>query len=116
MTPAEVKATREALGLSSQWLADRWGVALYSVQRWERSRALPEELAVDVEGLVSRMRDDIDRAAFGGGDRVLAVPRPDAESPDEMPPAHHRAVACAAARRTGARIVFSRTTTSAAAP
>lgn len=106
MTPAEFKATREALGLTSQWLADRWGVALYSVQRWERSRTLPEELAIDVEGLVSRMRDDIDRAAFGGGDRVIEVPRTDAESPDEMPAAYHRAVALAAARRTGARIVY----------
>lgn len=114
MTPAEFKATREALGLSSQWLADRWGVALYSVQRWERSRALPEELAVDIEGLVTRMRDEVDRAAFGGGDRVIEVPRTDAESPDEMPAAYHRAVACAAARRTGARIAF--TTTSAATP
>ena len=81
-------------------------MALYSVQRWERSRALPEELANDVEGLVSRMRDDIDRAAFGG-DRVIEVPRTDAESPDEMPAAYHRAVALAVARETGARIVYA---------
>lgn len=106
MTPAEFKATRETLGLSSQWLADRWGVALYSVQRWERSRALPEELAIDIEGLVTRMRDEVDRAAFGGGARVIEVPRMDVESPDEMPAAYHRAVAFAAARRTGARIVY----------
>lgn len=107
MTPAELKATREALGLSSQWLADRWGVALYSVQRWERGRTLPEELAIDVEGLVSRMRDDVDRASFGGGDRVIEVPRTDTESPDEMPAAYHRAVALAVARETGARIVYT---------
>lgn len=107
MTPAEFKATREALGLSSQWLADRWGVALYSVQRWERSRALPEELAIDIEGLVTRMRDEVDRAAFGGGDLVIEVPRTDAESPDEMPAAYHRAVAFAVARVTGARIVYA---------
>lgn len=106
MTPAEFKATRESLGLSSQWLADRWGVALYSVQRWERGRTLPEELSIDIEGLVSKMRDDIDRAAFGGGGRVIEVPRTDAESPDEMPSAYHRAVAIAVARRTGARIVY----------
>lgn len=106
MTPAEFKATREALGLSSQWLADRWGVALYSVQRWERSRTLPEELSLDIEGLVRRMEVDVDRTAFGGGDRIIEVPRTDAESPDEMPAAYHRAVALAVARRTGARIVY----------
>lgn len=108
MTPAEFKATREALGLSSQWLADRWGVALYSVQRWERSRTLPDELSADIDGLVGRMRDEIDRAAFGGGDRVIEVPRTDAESPDEMPAAYHRAIALAVARETGARIVYAR--------
>lgn len=107
MTPAELKSTREALGLSSQWLADRWGVALYSVQRWERGRTLPEELAVDLEGLVRRMGVDVERMSLGGGDRVIEVPRTDAESPDEMPAAYHRAVALAVARETGARIVYA---------
>lgn len=106
MTPAEFKATREALGLSSQWLADRWGVALYSVQRWERSRTLPEDLSRDIDGLIRRMEVDVDRAAFGGGDRIIEVPRTDADSPDEMPASYHRAVALAASRLTGARIVY----------
>ena len=106
MTPAELKSTREALGLSSHWLADRWGVALYSVQRWERGRTLPEELAIDLESLVRRMGVDVERMSLGG-DRVIEVPRTDAESPDEMPAAYHRAVALAVARETGARIVYA---------
>lgn len=107
MTPAEFKCTRESLGLSSQWLANRWGVALYSVQRWEKSRQLPEELAIDLEGIIEKMRREIDEASFGGGDRLIEVPRTDDESPDDMPAAYHRAVALAVARSTGARIVYA---------
>ncbi len=107
MTPAEFKCYRESLGLSAQWLADRWGVATYSVQRWERSRSLPEELAIDLEGIERRMYVEIESGSMGGGDRVIEVPRTDEDSPDGMPAAYHRAVALAVARRTGARIVFS---------
>lgn len=105
MTPAELKATREALGLSSQWLADRWGVALYSVQRWERNRAVPAELARDFESIEARFRDEV-ATGIAGAAASLAIPRVDADSPDGFPAAYHRAVALRIAEATGARLVF----------
>ena len=35
MTPAENKALRESMGLTLKWLAERWGVTVQSVKRWE---------------------------------------------------------------------------------
>lgn len=106
MTPAELKCARERLGLTTQWLADKWGVALYSVKRWETSRTVPDDLAADVEAMLGRMDGAIESGRFCA-DRVIEVPRTDADSPDVMPAAYHRAVALEVARETGARIRFS---------
>lgn len=35
MTPIELKAVREWLGVTAEWLADHLGVALRTVRRWE---------------------------------------------------------------------------------
>jgi len=101
MTPAEFKARRERMGLSAQ----RWGVSLLSVQRWERNRAIPDALAADFESIEDAFRDAVDTGAWVERG-VLAVPRVDAESLDGYPSAYHRAVALAIAERTGARIEF----------
>ena len=105
MTPAELKCARERLGLTTQWLADRWGVALYSVKRWETSRTVPDDLAADVEVMLDRMDGAIESGRFCA-DRVIEVPRTDAESPGGMPAAYHRAVAFEVARETGARLKY----------
>lgn len=48
-TAAEFRIDREALGLSAEWLADRLGVALKTVQRWENGhRAIPEGVVVEM--------------------------------------------------------------------
>lgn len=106
MTSAEFKCVRESLGLSSQWLADRWGVALFSVQRWERERVLPDELEADLCSLVARFKNAVQDGVMNAGDRYVEVPRTEDQSPDEMPAAYHRAVALAVVRRTGARIAY----------
>lgn len=104
MTPAEFKCRREALGLPARWLSDRWGVAVHSVQRYEQSRTLPEELEEDFES-IEQLADDMAAAlAESGGD--VQVPMTDAESPDSMPAAFHRAVALRATRMSGGRIVY----------
>lgn len=104
MTPAELKSRREALGLPVRWLAERWGVSTVTVQRWERDRAVPTELADDLRG-IELAADDLARGlADAGGD--VAVPATDAESPDGMPAAYHRAVALRAVARSGGRIVY----------
>lgn len=106
MTSAEFKCVREGLGLTSQWLADRWGVALFSVQRWEKERVLPGDLEADLCSLVARFESAVLDGVASAGDRYVEVPRTDDQSPDEMPAAYHRAVALAVARRTGARIAY----------
>lgn len=46
MTPAELKTLRESLGLTAQWLADRAGVQLRTVQYWEAGRSrVPDDVA-----------------------------------------------------------------------
>lgn len=46
MTPAELKTIRESLGLTAQWLADRAGVQLRTVQYWEAGRTrVPDDVA-----------------------------------------------------------------------
>ena len=105
MTPAELKARREALGLPARWLADRWGVSTTSVQRWECDRHLPPELEADLES-IELMADDLACGlADSGGD--VAVPMTDGDSPDGMPAAFHRAVALRAVSRSGGRIVYT---------
>lgn len=80
MTGAEFRNCREAFGLSAEWLADRMGVALKTVQRWESGhRPIPE-------GVVDEMR--IIATAVGEGaarkcaehllktqDAVMMIPR-----------------------------------------
>lgn len=103
MTPAEFKATRERLGLTVRWLAERWGVQETTIQRWERNRALPSDLAEDMGGLAGRFDVQVD-ALRAAGAAVLRVPRRDGESPDQMPAAWHRAAALTAVAGTGSRI------------
>lgn len=105
MTPAEFKCTRELLGLSTRWLADRWGVSHLSVQRWERDRTLPDELARDVDdmadGFWRLVRDGMARS-----DGSIEVPRTDAACRGELPSAYYRRAAAIVARTTEGEIVF----------
>lgn len=105
MTPAEFKSRREALGLPAKWLAERWSVSLLSVQRWERSRAMPPELARDFEDIEERASKTVSMG-IRRGDGTIEVPRIDAESVDGFPAAYHRAIALRIAHETGAGIVF----------
>ena len=52
MTPAELKTIRESLGLTVQWLADRAGVKLRTVQYWESGRS---GVPADVSELLLRI-------------------------------------------------------------
>lgn len=46
MTSAELKTTRESLGLTADWLAKKAGVQLRTVRYWESGRnAVPEDVA-----------------------------------------------------------------------
>ncbi len=82
MTDAEFRVVREHLGLDQQWIADRLGVALRSVQRWENDNnpvpdgvrrqmeAWEQQTAVTVGLAVDRLRN--------ARDLVVATYRDDA--------------------------------------
>lgn len=106
MTSAEFKCIRESLGLSTRWLADRWGVSHLSVQRWERNRAIPPELESDLMGIRGHFRSLV-RSGADRCDGSIAVPRTDVECRGEYPAAFYRAVGLAVADLTSGEIVFS---------
>lgn len=106
MTSAEFKCLRESMGLTTKWLASRWDVSEFSVQRWERNRALPAELEKDMRSLKERFDREVARVAESGGDCVL-VPRNDRlRTAGAMPAAWHRMVAQRASEKAGLRILF----------
>ena len=67
LTGAEFRHRRETFGLSAEWLADRLGVALKTVQRWENGhRPIPEGVAAEL---------DIHSTALGEGAARLCAER-----------------------------------------
>lgn len=80
MTAAEFRSRRETFGVSAEWLADRLGVALKTVQRWENGhRPIPEGVAweMDLTGTAMRMGAAHAVAEFliTADDPVLMIPR-----------------------------------------
>ena len=106
MTSAEFKCLRESMGLTTKWLASRWDVSEFSVQRWERNRMLPEKLAEDMTRLKTRFDGEVERAVETGGECFI-VPRNDRfRTMDDMPAAWHHMIAQRVRERSGARILF----------
>lgn len=106
MTSAEFKCLRESMGLTTKWLADRWGVAEFSVKRWERDRMLPAGFEEDMRDLKARFDREVAQAATTPEDSCIIVPRVDAEAPRGLPAAWFHAVAQRASEKSGARILF----------
>lgn len=103
LTAAEFKTVRESLGLSADWIAERVGVQVRTVRRWEDGTSpIPEDAwvaLVRLEQLVDAAVDNL-LDEFGVDDPddldepvVVRVPRVDVDSPDGLPASVHRAVA-----------------------
>lgn len=106
LTSAEFKCLRESMGLTTKWLAARWGVSEYSVQRWERNRTLPEHLSMDMARLKMQFDGEVESAVRSGGDFFL-VPRNDRfRSDDDMPAAWHHMIAQRVTEKTRTRVLF----------
>ena len=74
MSPAELRMVREYLGVSAEWLADRLGVALRTVRRWEHGKsAVPDGVREQVEGLEEVAVGHVNAAVDALGDAVEAV-------------------------------------------
>lgn len=104
MTPAELKSRREALGLTHEFLARRWGMRKNTIYRWEAGRAVPDTCAADLDRLDALAAKAVEAgvAEWTRHPHVIRVPRTDAESPDDMPAMWHRAIGERIRRRTGA--------------
>jgi hypothetical protein len=60
VTPAELKTTREALGLSSDWVAQVGGVAVRTVRHWEGGAArVPSDIAERLEDLARQVASHV---------------------------------------------------------
>lgn len=101
MTAAELRVTREFLGLTPEWLAEHLEVSARTVRHWEAGKyAIPDGVRLEVEDLEART------TGFIGGiveklmdipDPVVVTYRSDAEyeaaHPEiEFPASWHRAV------------------------
>ncbi|OZG49811.1 hypothetical protein BOCO_0328 [Bombiscardovia coagulans] len=105
MSPAEMRCLCEYMGLSAKWLAARWGVTDYSVQRWERNRILPDSLAQDLADLEVEFNQIVAREIERRAD-VILVPRTDDEALEGKPAAWWRAIAHRVREDTDAMIVY----------
>ena len=118
MTPADLKATRERLGLSGDALGSYLTpqVAGRSVRRWEEGRhPVPEHVAKQVrqlERVTDAHVDDLAERVRSISDPVIMVYRVDSDLHSALPELAcytaewHRGVAKRAALRIGAHLKF----------
>jgi len=80
LTAAEFRNRREQFGLSAEWLADRLGVALKTVQRWENGhRPVPQGVAEELDIISTAIGEGAARPCaehlLGTSDAVMMIPR-----------------------------------------
>lgn len=80
LTAAEFRNRRETFGFSAEWLAERLGVALKTVQRWENGhRPIPEGVAADMDQIGTAMFESAARRCaehlLKTEDVVMKIPR-----------------------------------------
>lgn len=80
LTAAEFRMIRESFGLSAEWLAERLGVALKTLQRWENGhRPIPAGVASEMEFIDTAMREGVAsqwaELLLTAQDPVLMIPR-----------------------------------------
>jgi len=80
LTGAEFRHRRETFGLSAEWLADRLGVALKTVQRWANGhRPIPEGVANELDVISTAIAEGAARPyaeyMITVEDAVMMIPR-----------------------------------------
>jgi hypothetical protein len=113
-TPAGFVATREALGLETEWLASAWGVSPMAIAAWEAGlEAIPDNLAYQLERLAVDFEDAVDAAvkvaiAPTGGVAMTYQFDEDSLFACGFPARWNRAVARRAALRAGTKLEYIR--------
>ena len=60
VTPAELKTTRESMGLTSEWVAEAAGVAVRTVRHWESGATrVPDDVAGRLEELTRQLSEHV---------------------------------------------------------
>lgn len=91
MTPTELIARREALGLSQTTLADALGVKQNTVSGWETGkRGIPDGIDGDLTALETGRERLIDMFLDGDGDTLVTIPVSTAPGSDPVPEATQR--------------------------
>lgn len=79
LTDAELRVAREDLGLTAEWLADRLGVTLRTIRRWEHGHSpIPEGVADEMTALTEAADVQVDGwvvELLDVPEPVLAIPR-----------------------------------------
>ena len=70
MTPAELKTLRESLGLSEQWVAERAGVQLRTVQYWEDGQ---DSVPVDVANMIEHIDETVNLSVKNNLKKIKAT-------------------------------------------
>lgn len=108
MNSAEFKCLREYMGFTTKFLAMKWDVSEYSIQRWERNRDVPPNIAHWLRDCLRKFDRAVDNAIRGSDlDEPLLVPRTDDESVNIIPAAVYRRIGMIASRETGSRIEYT---------
>lgn len=80
LTGAEFKMKREQFGLSADWLSERLGVALKTVQRWENGhRAIPQGVIDELDIISTAIGvvavEPLAEQILAAPDNVVVIPR-----------------------------------------
>jgi len=98
MHPAELRVLRESMGLSAEWLGERFHESAETITAWESGETpIPEDIIEEMHELdyfVESMADEIvrDLRAAGAKQSIYSVPRTDEDSPNELPASLWRAI------------------------
>lgn len=109
LTDAELRIAREDLGLTAEWVAERIGVALRTVRRWEAGHS---PVPAGVADTIGEWTDAADAQVDAWTARLLDVPEPVLVIPregerDGWPAGWWRALAARIIERVdGLRVVY----------
>lgn len=116
MTSAEFRILREQLGVTTDWLAEQFGVDHRTVRRWDTGASrVPDGVAADMDRIRAATDDFVDQVAsevVDADQEQLVVYRDEVQFRESWPglnyPAGwHRAAIGRVAAETGIRIVFA---------